>query len=145
MKLHDGKYVVWNYWDPAGPWDYQANGDPKLWIGVHPKGGYYLADVNNIVTAYEYGCVFDKTDIEHLVATNRDFMWNKDLKKPKFGRIDGEPEKPDYQPPGMIWNGLAHYDATLRKIFESTYDPASWGGTSETPKYLADPHPFAKP
>ena len=37
----DGKYFVWNYWDPAGPWDCRAGGAPKHWIGVHPNGGYY--------------------------------------------------------------------------------------------------------
>ena len=27
MKLRDnGKYFVWDYWDPAGPWDYKADG-----------------------------------------------------------------------------------------------------------------------
>ena len=27
MKLRDdGKYFVWNYWEPAGPWDYKADG-----------------------------------------------------------------------------------------------------------------------
>lgn len=37
----DGTYFVWNYWDPAGPWDCKADGSPKHWVGVHPNGGYY--------------------------------------------------------------------------------------------------------
>ncbi len=40
----DGTYEIWNYWQPAGPWDYKADGSPKHWIGVHPNGGYYWVD-----------------------------------------------------------------------------------------------------
>ena len=54
---------VWNYWDPAGPWDYKPDGSPKHWVGVHPNGGYYAIDVEGIVTAYEHGLVFGKEDL----------------------------------------------------------------------------------
>ena len=38
MKLkHDGTYVIWNYWEPAGAWDYKSDGLPKHWIGVRPN------------------------------------------------------------------------------------------------------------
>ena len=40
----DGTYEIWNYWQPAGPWDYKPDGSPKHWIGVHPNGGYYRLD-----------------------------------------------------------------------------------------------------
>ncbi len=44
MKLRDdGKYFVWDYWDPGVPWDTNADGSLKHWVGVHPNGGYYLA------------------------------------------------------------------------------------------------------
>ena len=41
----DGTYRIWNYWEPAGPWDYHAFGVPKHWIGIHPNAGYYEIDV----------------------------------------------------------------------------------------------------
>ena len=42
----DGTYELWNYWEPAGPWDYKPDGrTPKHWVGVHPKGGYYEIDL----------------------------------------------------------------------------------------------------
>src|ERR1035437_9488518 len=44
----DGKYFVWNYWDPAGPWDYKPDGLTRHWVGVHPNGGYYAIDVEAI-------------------------------------------------------------------------------------------------
>ena len=77
IRPRDDKYVIWNYWDPAGPWDYKPDGSPKHWIGVHPNGGYYAIDVGGIAIAHEHGLVFEQADIERLVATNRDFMWDQ--------------------------------------------------------------------
>ena len=95
MKLREnGKYFVWDYWDPAGPWDYNADGTTKHWVGVHPNGGYYAHDVEAIVAAYEHGLVFTKEDMARLIATNRDFMWNHQVKNAKFQRIDGGPPDP---------------------------------------------------
>jgi hypothetical protein len=69
MKLKsDGTYEIWNYWQPAGSWDY-TNGSPKHWVGVHPRGGYYEMDNRAIVAAYEHGLVFTKKEIDQLIAT----------------------------------------------------------------------------
>jgi hypothetical protein len=132
-----GKYVVWNYWDPAGPWDYKPDGTTRHWVGVHPNGGYYGIDVNAMVLAYEHGIVFTKSDIDRLIATNRDSMWNHEVKGAKFGRIDGgEPDARWKNSPGTLWAALAKYDATLSKVFESTHNPSSWGGLGATPWYI---------
>jgi hypothetical protein len=133
-----GKYFVWDYWDPAGPWDYKPNGSLKLWVGVHPNGGYYAADVDGIVAGYEHGLVFTRDDIERLIVTNRDFMWNQQLKGAKFQRIDGgEPDARWKSTPGVLWSALIPYDGTLREIFAENHDPASWGGLELTPWFLA--------
>jgi hypothetical protein len=66
----DGTYKIWNYWEPAGPWDYRADGrTTKHWVGVHPNGGYYDDDTQGIVDGYEHGLVFTKADIDHLINT----------------------------------------------------------------------------
>ena len=139
MKLRDnGKYFVWNYWDAGVPWDTNADGSLKHWVGVHPNGGYYGIDVGAIVAAYEHGLVFSKEDIARLIATNRDFMWNKQIKNAKFQRIDGgEPDPRWTNSPGVLWAALAPYDPTLRKIFEANHNPSGWGGLSSTPEWLA--------
>jgi len=139
MKLQqDGKYCVWNYWDAAGPWDYKADGSPKHWVGVHPNGGYYQVDVEGIITAYEHHLVFTRADIDRLIATNRDWMWNKQVHGAKFQRIDGgAPDNRWKNSPGALWTALVPYDESLRKIFEANHDPASWGGLAATPWYLA--------
>ena len=138
MKLRDnGKYFVWNYWDPGVPWDANADGSLKHWVGVHPNGGYYAADVAGIVAAYEHGLVFTKEDIARLIATNRDFMWNQQVKNAKFQRIDGLKPDPRWpNSPGVLWSALAPYDPTLRKIFEANHNPDGWGGLSGTPEWV---------
>jgi len=140
----DGKYYVWNYWDPAGPWDSKPDGSLRHWVGVHPNGGYYGIDVEGIACAYEHGLVFAKDDIDRLIATNRDFMWNQKVEGAAFKRIDGgEPDKRWAKTPGVLWAALVPYDATLRKVFEANHDPAGWGGLSSTPWYLAKYGPGA--
>jgi len=139
MKTREaGKYFVWNYWEPAGPWDYQADGAPRHWVGVHPNGGYYEADVEGIVSAFEHGVVFTRDDIDRLIATNRDFMWNRQLKGAGFQRIDGgESDERWKDAPGVLWTALVTYDETLRRIFLENNNPASWGGLVVTPWFLA--------
>ena len=146
MKLRDdGKYFVWNYWDANVPWDHNADGTLKHWVGVHPNGGYYDVDVGAIVLAYEHGLVFTKDDIARLIATNRDFMWNKEIKNAKFQRIDGgKPAQRWTNSPGTLWDALAPYDPTLRKIFEANNNPGDWGGMSTTPEWIARFGPKSK-
>ena len=117
MRLRDGgKYFVWNYWDPAGPWDYKPDGSPKHWVGVHPNGGYYAIDVEGIVTACEQGLVFGKEDLQRLAATNRDFMWNGQVQGARFQRIDGGQPDPRWKDsPGVLWTALVHHDDRLRE------------------------------
>jgi hypothetical protein len=108
---NDGTYRIWNYWEPAGPWDYKSNGLPKHWIGVHPKAGYYDIDVEGIVAAYEHGLIFTKDDIKHLIATA--------LMEKRY------------------WTALVPYDDSIQNRFEDTLDPGSWDGLQRAPWYLA--------
>lgn len=133
-----GKFLVWNYWDPAGPWDLNADGSPRHWVGVHPNGGYYGIDVEGMVTAFEQRLVITEEDLKRLIATNRDFMWNKQMSNAKFQRIDGGASDARWKDsPGTLWTALVPHDATLREIFLKNHEPASWGGLSVTPWFLA--------
>ncbi len=140
MRTEQGsKYFVWNYWDPAGPWDLKPDGEPRHWVGVHPNGGYYGIDLEGIVTAFQHHLVFTKADIDRLIATNRDYMWNQKVEGARFGRIDGGAPDPRWKDsPGVLWTALLPYDAALRRIFVANHDPASWGGIAATPWYLAE-------
>ena len=116
MKLRmkpkrEGTYEIWNYWEPAGVWDYKSNGLPKHGIWVHPNAGYYDIDVEAIVAAYKHGLVFNKGDIIRLVAT-------------------AIAEK-------RYWTALVPFDGTIQEQFEYTLNPSSWGGLSRAPWYLA--------
>jgi hypothetical protein len=133
-----GNYFVWNYWEPAGPWDYQADGSPQHWVGVHPNGGYYVIDVEGMVDAFEHGLIFTREDIQRLIATNRDFMWNHQIHGAAFQRIDGEPPDERWKnSPGVLWTPLVPYDETLRKIFLANHNPDSWSGLAVTPWFLS--------
>jgi hypothetical protein len=134
----DGKYFVWNYWEPAGPWDYKPDGSTRHWVGVHPNGGYYNIDLEGIVTAFEHGLVFTREDINKLIATNRDFMWDQHVEHAKFQRMDGgEPDARWKDTPGCLWTALVPHDETLRKIFLANHQPDAWGGIAVTPWFLS--------
>jgi hypothetical protein len=138
QQRDQGRYVVWNYWEPAGPWDYKPDGSPKHWVGVHPNGGYYQIDVEAMVDALDHGLVFKKDDLNQWIATNRDFMWNQTLKGASFRRIDGGETDPRWKnSPGVLWNALIPHDKTLRQIFVANHRPASWGGIGSTPWFLS--------
>jgi hypothetical protein len=92
----DGTYEIWNYWQPAGPWDYISTpaqekedsgriGEPKHWVGVHPRGGYYEMDTAAIAAAYQHGLVFTKADIDHLIATAKTSWRDGDPGSPAAG------------------------------------------------------------
>ena len=134
----DGKQLVWNYWEPAGPWDYKSDGHTKHWVGVHPNGGYYAIDVEGVVAAFEHGLVFTRHDIDLLIATNKDFMWNQKIQGAKFQSVDGGQPDPRWaNSPGVLWDALVSYDETLRRIFVANHQPDSWGGLSATPWFLS--------
>jgi hypothetical protein len=135
-----GKYLVWNYWDPAGPWDYNPDGSTRHWVGVHPNGGYYTIDVEGMTAAFEHKLVFAQADIDRLIATNRDFMWNQKITGATFQSIDHHAPDPRWKnTPGVLWTALVPYDETLRKVFIANHDPAGWGGLGLTPWFLTLP------
>jgi hypothetical protein len=107
----NGTYQIWNYWQPAGEWDYKPDGSTKHWVGVHPNGGYYEIDAGAIADAFEHGVVFTKPDIERLIATAL------------AGKRD--------------WQGLIPYSPEIRNHFEASFRPGSWGGLKTAPWYLA--------
>ncbi|MCY2989544.1 MAG: hypothetical protein NTY19_16960 [Planctomycetota bacterium] len=111
MKLKpNGMCEIWNYWQPAGDWDYKPDGSPKHWVGVHPNPGYYQIDVTGIVDAYRHGLVFTSADIDHLIATA--------LAEKRY------------------WDALAPFSPDIQRKFEEAHKPDGWSGLSTTPWYL---------
>jgi len=104
-------YEIWNYWQPAGPWDYKPDGSTKHWVGVHPNAGYYNVDTECIVNAYEHGVIFTRDDINRLIATA--------LADKRY------------------WPALAPYNSVIQQQFEASMKPDSWAGLSLVPWYLS--------
>ena len=65
--------LIWDYWQPAGPWDYLAGVTETAF--VHPNNGYYGVDTTAIVEAYQHGVVFTKADIDALARTSLTSWW----------------------------------------------------------------------
>jgi hypothetical protein len=105
---------------------------------VRNWAGYYEIDVQGMVAAFQHNVVFSLQDIDRLIATKRDFMWNRQISGAKFQRIDGgQPDPRWLNSPGMLWNALIPYDETLRKIFVANHRPDSWDGLGTTPWFLS--------
>ena len=112
MKLRsDGSFHIWNYWQPAGAWDYKPDGAAKHWIGIHPNAGYYVIDVDAIVAAYEHGVVFTADDIGRLAKTALANSRN--------------------------WPALTPYDRALQTRFERSIKPDGWAELTLVPWYLS--------
>ncbi|MFH1716034.1 MAG: hypothetical protein ABIF19_01675 [Planctomycetota bacterium] len=81
--------------------------------------------------------VFTKEDIQRLIATNRNFMWNQQVTGARFQRIDGGRPDPRWKnSPGVLWTALVAYDETLRNVFIANHNPSGWGGLAATPRFL---------
>ncbi len=115
LTLKDGHYE-WYYWDPAGEWDVKpdtsgvgregaaasllpdAAASPhetavrrewKHWMGPEHRSGYYSLSLSQAVLLYQYGLVFDKTDMDRFVKTQLEMCWNGDFEHPVWSRVDG--------------------------------------------------------
>ncbi len=116
----DERHVEWNYRDFSGPWDYVNGRDGRTKTGyfIHPKGGYYAADLKCIVECYDTGIVFTRSDMEKLVKTNLEFMWMGDRREPKFRKIDGSYTEEGKYGKGYLWTALAHFSPEVRRLWK---------------------------
>jgi hypothetical protein len=130
LHLNNGHYE-WNYWDPAGAWDVKpgSSNEWKEWIGPEHTGGYYNSTLSQAVRLYEFGVVFDKTDMERFVKTQVTECWNGSMDNPQWARVDGtRPER--YTNGEYMCAGLAAFND---KVAEFCYGPR---GQSERLKGL---------
>ena len=133
LHLNDGHYE-WHYWDPAGAWDVKP-GSPnewKHWIGVEHTGGYYGSTLSQAVRLYEFGVVFDKTDLEWFVKTQVAECWNGSMDNPKWARVDGT-RSDQYMQGEYMCAALAPFND---KVAEFCYGPR---GQSERLKGMPIP------
>ncbi len=74
--------------------------------------------VNFIVEAYKIGLVFNEVDIERLVASVKNNLWNQSLSDPRFNdRVDGSGQFGNMGANQGGWVKLAAYDAELRALY----------------------------
>lgn len=143
-------HYCWNYFDPLwiGDVDLEHN-TTKHFVDVHPwRAGYQAGEVGKIVLAYNYGCVFDSTDIQRIINTNLKVMWNGDMKNPKyissnglgadgdtvgladFKRTYGHSNVKKYE--GQLWTSLTPFSQTIRDL-----SAARFKGDTTSERYIA--------
>ena len=119
-------HYVWNYWEPFGQWDIdRENNKPRHWVGVHPYRNYQAGEIGQIVDAYHNGIVFDRKDIERIINTNLNVMWNGDTENPEFSNsnISHIPKKKltsgsGYSSlAGTLWTGLLGFSSTAQELY----------------------------
>jgi hypothetical protein len=163
FQYFDNHYC-WNYFDPLwiGDVDLEHN-TTKHFVDVHPwRAGYQAGEVGKIVLAYNYGCVFDSTDIQRIINTNLKVMWNGDKVKPKyissnglgadgdttgladFQRTYGHSNVSKYE--GTLWTSLADFSQTIRDLSAARFrgDTTSERYQSFRKRMMANPPGFKR-
>ena len=139
FQFFDDHYC-WNYWEPLHPGDIDFENNKTLhWVGVHMwRSGYQASEVGKIVEAYHYGIVFNETDIQRIINTNLNVMWNKDLVTPVFINSNGLGSEQDttglaqwrkayghsndFRNQGQLWTGLLDFDQTIRDLYALRFE-----------------------
>ncbi len=110
--------VTWNYWEPAVPTDINpANNTTRHWVNVHPYRNYQAGEVGEIVEAYHSGIVFDETDIQRIINTNLEVMWNGDMDNPSWNNSNFHTTGyGDDVTAGTRWGALEDFSQTIRDL-----------------------------
>ena len=142
-------HYCWNYYDPLYPGDVDlARKRTRHGVCVHPwRSGYQAGEVGMIAEAYHYGIVFDKQDIQRIINTNLEVMWNKDKENPKFINSNGLGADGDtvglaafqrtyghsnaVKNGGQLWTGLLDFSQTVRDLYELRFKE-----DTDSPQYL---------
>ena len=134
LKVKDGDRYIWHYWDAAGWWDFDEKGQSKHWTSLEHRG-YGYADTAFVAMAYDFGLVFDRTDIEMHCRTFLEEIWNGDETSPEF-RPTGW-FNPEYAT-SSIYAELARFSPKILDLVAQQLgrEPTSWGAQSGIPAYL---------
>jgi hypothetical protein len=143
MMLVDNFYT-WNYWEPFGPWDVDLpKKDSRLWMNTHGHRDYQGTEVRQIVEAYQSGLVFDQKDMERIVNTNLEVMWNQDKTSPTWvnsnatleGPLSAEKRKAitEVKDPrgrsGALWPALMDFNQTVRDLYALNFKDDKGNGS----------------
>ena len=117
LSLKDGHYE-WMSWEP-GACDAKPGEDAWRigWIAPDPKGGWYEAAVSIAMNLYQYGLVFDDTDLARFLVTQKTRCWNGDMNAPIYRTVAGVSHADSKWVEGRFLSlTLALYDPELSKL-----------------------------
>ncbi len=148
FQFFDNHYC-WNYYEPLYPGDVDlGKNETRHGVWVHPwRSGYQAGEVHQIVNAYHHGIVFDSVDIQRIINTNLEVMWNRDRENPRFINSNGLGADGDttglaafqrtyghsnaVKNGGELWTALLDFDQTIRDLYEVRFN-----GDSTSSRYL---------
>ena len=122
--IPEGEHLEWNYWEPAGPWDFKADGKRMHWVGRDHRSGYSAIFADFVAYAFHHGVVFTEDDVRKVVAR-------------QLHALD-----PKSEGAHAFWGAsLAELDSRImaawyERIKSDPKWPSSWGGQSGVPMYL---------
>ena len=117
--VEDGT-INWNYWDFAGIWDYEDDGQLKHWVGEDHRCGYKELNTEAIIEGYRNCLVYDDADVQ---ATDERFqLWL--MQHPSLGCGH------------VSLLGFYNESALEESFYDIQAEPASWGNLQETPKFI---------
>jgi hypothetical protein len=135
FQYFDNHYC-WNYYEPLYFGDIDlVKKVTRHGVWVHMwRSGYQAREVEKIVEAYHYGIVFDEQDIQRIINTNLNVMWNQNKVNPRFYNSNGLGADGDttgvaefqkayghsniIKNGGELWTGLLHFDQRIRDLYE---------------------------
>ena len=128
-----GTAFEWDYWNPKLSTDGTPSWSPSVEDTSH--GGL---DVAAAIRGYETGIVFDRADMDCLVSTLLDVMWDQNTTDPNIGdRVNTSAGTLYKYNTGSNWNRLGMFDplaySVVRTLFEN-----KWNTSGMTYSDLAD-------
>ncbi|MEP7110471.1 MAG: hypothetical protein ABI760_20925 [Ferruginibacter sp.] len=121
FQFFDNHYV-WNYWSPFYEKDISYDSNRcNHWVNAHKyRAGYQAIEVSQIAEAYHTGVVFDSNDIQRIINTNLDVMWNKNREHLEFIMSTGRhPDSLDRNGEnavagsGTLWSSLSDFSQVI--------------------------------
>jgi hypothetical protein len=140
-------HYEWMSWEPSGDWDKAPDKDNAWrvsWMAPDPNGGWYQAGMSTVVRLYRCGLVFDKTDLDRFLVTQKAKCWNGDMNAPVYYNVAGESSK--WIKGRFLSLHLANYDEVLGQLaFRGPHEAQhledssnSWKGGANAREYIRE-------
>ena len=146
LSLKNGHYE-WMSWCPAGEWDVSPDHEDRWkvgWMAPDPNAAWYVTSLSIALNLYQHGLLFDRTDLQRFITTQKAMCWNGNMENPEYRNVAGE--KNEHVRGRYLSYQLAHYDSILTKLaFHGPHEPEQlqkasnpWQGGPAAQEYVCE-------